>query len=123
MKSLSFFAGLVILLTHISVADVLVEAISADLVVPPVTQLLRLKRLGQKPQLISDGRKKDVDATHAYLKDVYPAGQFTFLLGGFLEHTDAWVLRDSPARKILREWFHRVTGQKSPDRRVVSLNQ
>jgi hypothetical protein len=76
-----------------------------------ISALGRLKRLGQKPQLISDGRKKDVDATHAYLKEVYPAGQFTFLVGGFLEHTDTWVLRDIPARKTLREWFHRATGR------------
>jgi len=76
--------------------------------------LARLKRLGNKPQFISDGSERHVAATRSYLKGVYPSGNFTFLTGGFREHTDTWVLRDIPARKTVREWFHRVTERNAP---------
>lgn len=73
--------------------------------------LARLKRLGDRPQFISDGGEEAVAATRTYLEGVYPSGNFTFLTGGFREHTDAWVLRDIPARLTIRDWFHRVTGR------------
>lgn len=76
--------------------------------------LNRLKRLGHKPQLISDG-SLPAD-TIAYLKEVYPTGNFTFLIGGFKEHTDTWVLRDIPARKTAREWFRRVTCKENDNK-------
>ena len=74
-----------------------------------VSALARLMRLGNKPQLISDGGP--TTATKAYLKKVYPSGNFTFLTGGFREHTDTWVLRDIPARKAVREWFLKITSK------------
>ena len=76
----------------------------------PDSALVRLKRLGNRPQLISDGSERLVAATRTYLEEVYPSGNFTFLTGGFREHTDTWVLRDIPARQAIRDWFHRVTG-------------
>lgn len=72
--------------------------------------LTRLQRLRNRPQFISDGDKTSVAETETYLKDVYPHGNFTFVVGGFRDHTDTWVLRNIPARKTLRDWFQQVTG-------------
>ncbi len=72
----------------------------------------RLQRLGNRPQFISDGDNRSVAETRAYLKDVYPQGNFTFVAGGFREHTDAWVLRNIPARQSLRRWFRAVVGRE-----------
>lgn len=71
----------------------------------------RLKRLGHRPQFISEGGS--TKPIQAYLQEVWPSGYFTFLDGGFTEHTDTWVLRDIPERKVVRDWFHRVTGRHS----------
>lgn len=68
----------------------------------------RLRRLGNRPQFISEGGS--TDQIEAYLKKVYPSGDFTFLEGGFRQHTDTWVLRDIPERKAVRDWFRTVTG-------------
>ena len=37
-----------------------------------------------------------------------PAGEFTFLALPFAKHTDTWVLRDIPERKVIRDWFSTV---------------
>ncbi len=73
----------------------------------------RLKRLGNRPQFISS--ETDVSATKSYLMQADPAGNFSFLVLPFTNHTDTWVLRDIPARKVIREWFQTVlknTGQQ-----------
>ena len=67
---------------------------------------LRLKRLGDRPQFIS--QEKTVDATKSYLTKVLPSGDFTFLAMPFADHTDTWVLRDLPERKALRDWFKKA---------------
>lgn len=75
----------------------------------------RLKRLGNRPQFIS--QEKSVDPTKTYLKKAFPSGNFTFLALPFADHTDQWVLRDIPERKILREWFENALkekGQQAP---------
>lgn len=64
----------------------------------------RLKRLGSRPQFIC--QEKSVDAARAYLKSEFPEGRFTFQPLPFQNHTDTWVLRDIPERKVLREWFN-----------------
>ena len=69
----------------------------------------RIARLGNRPQFIS--HENDVSATQNYLKEVFPGGNFTFLALPFPNHTDAWVLRDIPERKIIREWFRNVLKQ------------
>ena len=66
----------------------------------------RLKRLGTRPQFIS--QERSVKATKTYLKEAFPSGNFTFLALPFADHTDQWVLRDIAERKILREWFENV---------------
>lgn len=76
----------------------------------------RLRRLGQRPQFIS--HENSVDATKTYLKNVYPSGNFTFHTLSFSNHTDAWVLRDIPDRKIIRDWFNRVLKKKKANKSV-----
>lgn len=66
----------------------------------------RLKRLGNRPQFIS--QEISVEATKAYLNEVYPTGNFTFQPLPFADHTDTWVLRDIPERKALRKWLNTV---------------
>ena len=63
----------------------------------------RLERLGERPQFIS--HENSVEATRGYLTEALPSGRFTFLSLPFPEHTDTWVLRDIPERKVLRDWF------------------
>jgi hypothetical protein len=63
----------------------------------------RLKRLGKRPQFIS--HENSVKATQDYLREASPDGNFTFLPLPGVSHTDTWVLRDVPQRKLLRDWF------------------
>lgn len=69
----------------------------------------RLKRLGKRPQFISD--ENDVNATKRYLLEVCPGGNFTFQALPFTNHTDTWVLRDIPERAALRQWFSHVLNE------------
>ncbi len=69
----------------------------------------RLRRLGNRPQFIS--HETSVDATRAYLKHVFPTGNFTFQALSLHNHTDTWVLRDIPERKAVRAWFNQVLKQ------------
>jgi len=71
---------------------------------------VRLKRLGDRPQFIS--QENSTDATQAYLKKAYPQGKFTFVPLPGAPHTDTWVLRDSPARQQLRTWFNNALYRK-----------
>jgi hypothetical protein len=71
---------------------------------------IRLTRLGSRPQFIS--HEKSVDPTKTYLKKAFPSGNFTFLALLFADHTDQWVLRDIPERKILRAWFKNALTEK-----------
>ncbi len=63
----------------------------------------RLARLGNRPQFIS--QENSTEATQTYLKEAYPAGNFTFAPLKGVPHTDTWVLENRPERKALREWF------------------
>jgi len=67
---------------------------------------VRLKRLGHRPQFIS--HERSIEQTKAYLKKACPEGQFTFGALPYRNHTDAWVLRDIPERKAVRDWFAKV---------------
>ena len=67
---------------------------------------LRLKRLGRRPQFIS--QEGSIEETKEYLKQAHPMGDFTFQALPFPEHTDTWVLRDTAERKVLRDWFKHV---------------
>ncbi len=74
--------------------------------------LVRLKRLGGRPQFICgesgpDGRGSFI-ATKRYLEGTGVTAPFTFRETGFRNHNDAWTLRPSPARKELRRWLDEV---------------
>lgn len=66
----------------------------------------RLKRLGNRPQFIS--QENSTDATQTYLKKASPSGRFTFVPLKGVPHTDTWVLENRPERAALREWFRRA---------------
>tara|TARA_R110002072_G_scaffold299632_1_gene475532 strand:+ start:136692 stop:138266 length:1575 start_codon:yes stop_codon:yes gene_type:complete len=63
----------------------------------------RLKRLGNRPQFIS--QEGSVEATQTYLNGAFPTGNFTFVPLKGVPHTDTWVLENRPERAALREWF------------------
>ena len=67
---------------------------------------LRLKRLGNRPQFIS--QEQSITATKKYLARALPDGKFTFQALPFADHTDTWLLRDIPERRVMRDWFHQV---------------
>ncbi len=67
--------------------------------------LIRLKRLQNRPQFIS--HETSVAATKEYLKKAAPTGNFTFQILPYRNHTDSWVLRDIPERKVIRKWFRK----------------
>ena len=72
-----------------------------------VSALVRLKRLGDRPQWISQ-EKGGVADTEKYLLGTGVKGDFTFVPMPFANHTDQWVLRDLPERKQARDWFRKV---------------
>ena len=71
---------------------------------------VRLQRLGDRPQFIS--QENSVAETRGYLAEAFPAGNFTFVPLPGISHTDTWVLRDLPERKLLREWFQAALSEK-----------
>lgn len=72
--------------------------------------LIRLKRLGQRPQFIS--QERSILETKKYLEQALPDGNFKFQALPFPDHTDTWVLRDSPERKTIRKWFNEVLNER-----------
>jgi len=72
--------------------------------------VVRLKRLGDRPQFIS--QERSVSETKKYLEKALPDGNFKFQALPFPNHTDTWVLRDIPERKVIRDWFKQVLKEK-----------
>jgi hypothetical protein len=68
--------------------------------------LTRLKRLDGRPQFIS--HERSTKETAAWLASTGVKGNFTFVPIPFRNHSDAWVLRDVPERKKVREWVAAV---------------
>ncbi|HXQ81962.1 MAG TPA: hypothetical protein VN775_11650 [Opitutaceae bacterium] len=68
--------------------------------------LVRLRRLGGRPQWIS--QEGSVSATQEYLQGTGVKGDFTFQALPIRNHSDQWVLRDTPARTAARAWLQRV---------------
>ena len=64
---------------------------------------VRLQRLDGRPQFVS--QENSAEATRDYLSEACPSGDFTFLSLPFPDHTDTWVLCDTPERRQLRDWF------------------
>ncbi|MBI2301742.1 MAG: hypothetical protein HYU66_22800 [Armatimonadetes bacterium] len=71
----------------------------------------RLKRLDGRPAFIC--HEGGTTATEAYLRSTRIEAPFTFMDTGFRNHNDAWVLRDCPARRALREWVAGVVGRRA----------
>jgi hypothetical protein len=68
--------------------------------------LQRLMRLQSRPQFIC--HERSVDDTRRYLAGTGVAAPFTFQALRFRNHNDAWVLRDLPERRRLRQWLSEV---------------
>lgn len=66
----------------------------------------RLARLRGRAQFIS--HEGSVDETKCFLEQVHADGAFTFQALPYQNHTDTWVLRDIPERKVLCEWVRKV---------------
>jgi len=74
-----------------------------------VAARIRLSRLGTRPQWIS--HEQSTAATEKWLISTGIQGDWTFLTMPFENHSSAWVLRDMPERKKLRDWVARVVSQ------------
>ena len=74
--------------------------------------LNRLKRLNGRAQFICSESDTiagaSLDDTKNYLKSTGIDAPFTFAETGFRNHNDAWVLRPSPSRTLLRQWLKKV---------------
>ena len=71
---------------------------------------IRIKRLKGRPQFIS--QEGSIGETRQYLEQALPEGNLTFQALPFHDHTDTWVLRDIPERKVIRDWFNQVLKEK-----------
>ncbi|MCA9214087.1 MAG: hypothetical protein KDB27_13540 [Planctomycetales bacterium] len=69
----------------------------------------RLKRLGDCPQLICsevfDG-PTNIAGTRKFIASTQIKVRATYLSTGFRNHNDAWILRPSDARRMLRLWVN-----------------
>lgn len=74
--------------------------------------LIRLKRLGTRPQFIA--HEGNVDATRDYLTSTGVAGKWTFQAVPYRNHSPEWLHRDNPARIAARKWWIEIVGRKSP---------
>lgn len=72
----------------------------------------RLGRLGDRPQFICSESDAALRKTKDYLESIGKQGDFTFTTTGFRNHNDAWILRPSQTRTVLREWFARVVAEQ-----------
>ncbi|HJN81537.1 MAG: hypothetical protein QF749_04230 [Verrucomicrobiota bacterium] len=72
--------------------------------------LARLKRLAKRPQFICHENtvsKLNLAATKQWIESTGIKANLTFAETGFRNHSDAWLLRDSPIREQLRAWLER----------------
>ena len=63
----------------------------------------RLKRLNGRPVFIT--QENSVKAIQQYLDHSDVKGDFQLHISPFKNHSDQWVLRKTPLRKILRDWL------------------
>ncbi len=76
----------------------------------------RLQRLGGKPQFIISESPTEgpalSDQAREFIEKSGVKGDFTFATTGFLNHSDQWALRPSPARTQVREWLKQQMTEK-----------
>ncbi len=65
----------------------------------------RLQRLAGRPQFIC--HEGDVGFIRDYVQGTGVEGDFTFVTVPFRNHSDQWVLRETPERRTLRDWLQR----------------
>lgn len=76
--------------------------------------LARLARLGRIPQLLTNERPVVAkEKIEEHLAAARLGGSFTFINLPFDEHTETWVLRDLPERRLAREWLQRVLADRA----------
>jgi len=68
--------------------------------------LVRLRRLGNRPQFIS--HEGSTQATRDWLTSTGVAGRWTFADIPFRNHSPDWTLRDLPQRREVRAWLAAV---------------
>lgn len=69
----------------------------------------RLRRLGGRPQFISQEQPDGTSKTRMAIKQAEVRGQFTFASLPFPNHSARWTLCDLPLRQQAREWLLQVT--------------
>ena len=74
----------------------------------PGAAIGRLKRLGNRPFLITD--EASTRATREFLTQHQVAGRFTYVDSPFRNHNDAWLLRPTPERDRIRKWLRSAVG-------------
>jgi hypothetical protein len=72
--------------------------------------LVRLQRLKSRPQFLT--HEKSIDATRTFLVEHQLAERAEFVSLPFPNHSDAWVLKDLPERKRVREWLQKVLDER-----------
>ena len=76
--------------------------------------LARLRRLGRIPQLVTNEQPVVArEKIEEHLRVAHPTGAFTFINLPFAEHTETWVLRDLPERRVARAWLQRVLAENT----------
>ncbi|MBI5689938.1 MAG: hypothetical protein HZC55_07535 [Verrucomicrobia bacterium] len=71
--------------------------------------LVRLRRLGSRPQFIS--HEGSTAATEGWLRGTGVPGRWTFVPLPFRNHSPDWTLRDLPARRAVRTWLATVLAE------------
>ena len=72
--------------------------------------LVRLKRLRGRPVFACN--EQSIKETREYVEGTGLGATVTFVTIPFRNHNDAWVLRDIPERRRLREWLKQVVNTK-----------
>ena len=72
--------------------------------------MIRISRLGDRPQLILSESQANTQFTRKYIESLKGIGtdQLTFMDSGFRNHNDEWVLRPSATRSFARQWLKRI---------------
>ena len=71
----------------------------------------RMKRLKGRPSFIC--QEVSIEKTRRFIEASGVAAPFTFQAVPFRNHTDAWILRESPARVALWQWVRTVLSAPS----------
>jgi len=71
----------------------------------------RLKRLGRRPHFVCSELDSTLNQTKPYIEAAGFPVNATYVPTGFCNHNSEWVLRPSPAREQLRQWWAATTGE------------